>query len=200
MRTPPIPPDDADADSGASSGNGNGNGNGEERTEVWTAHFRARTMVGRDQTLFKNYTTPRSILEGMGGTGTSTTSNSGSSGSSSSGGKSSSSGGAVSASLLASNAAALAANAAAVGAAIQSSAANQGHLPLAACLVIPYTSTDTQKSTANGAMLLEWLRYHAQLGFKIIVYDRDGANEKHIYESVYGASQRIRVPKVGRGV
>ena len=47
-------------------------------------------------------------------------------------------------------------------------------------------------------MLLEWIRYHAQLGFKLLIYDRDGANEDHIYHSYYGAAQRIRIPKEGK--
>ena len=47
-------------------------------------------------------------------------------------------------------------------------------------------------------MLLEWIRYHAQLGFKLLIYDRDGANEEHIYHSYYGAAQRIRIPKEGK--
>ena len=47
-------------------------------------------------------------------------------------------------------------------------------------------------------MLLEWIRYHAQLGFKLLIYDRDGANEEHIYHSYYGAAQRIRIPKDGK--
>lgn len=149
----------------------------DDQTAIWTAPFRARPLVARERFLFKNYSTPRSILEGMNDdpdvTGVNDT-------------------------LIRSNQAVLAANAAAVAAAIQSSAANQGHLPLAACLIIPYTSTDTQKSIANGAMLLEWIRYHAQLGFKLIIYDRDGANEEHIYRSQYGAKQRIRVPKEGK--
>ena len=68
-------------------------------------------------------------------------------------------------------------------------------VPPAVCLSIPYTSTDTGKMAANGAILLEWIRYYALLGFKVIIYDRDGANEKHIFKSKYGISQKIRIPK-----
>lgn len=65
----------------------------------------------------------------------------------------------------------------------------------AVCLSIPYTSTDTEKSSANGAMLLEWIRYYTTLGFKVLIYDRDGANEKYIFKSKYGKAQKIIIPK-----
>lgn len=65
----------------------------------------------------------------------------------------------------------------------------------AVCLSIPYTSTDTAKAAANGAILLEWIRYYSSIGFKVLVYDRDGANFHHIYNSSYGASQNIRIPR-----
>lgn len=64
----------------------------------------------------------------------------------------------------------------------------------AVCLSIPYTSTDTDKEIANGAMLLEWIRYYTLLGFKVLIYDRDGANSHHIFGSKYGESQKIRFP------
>ena len=64
----------------------------------------------------------------------------------------------------------------------------------AVCLSIPYTSTDNVKAGGNGAMLLEWIRYYALLGFKVLVYDRDGANKHHVYGSKYGESQKIRIP------
>ena len=63
----------------------------------------------------------------------------------------------------------------------------------AVCLSIPYTSTDTAKAAANGAILLEWIRYYSLIGFKVLVYDRDGANAHHIFNSSYGASQNIRI-------
>ena len=68
-------------------------------------------------------------------------------------------------------------------------------LSSAVCLSIPYTSTDIEKATANGAILLEWIRYYAVLGFKVLIYDRDGANSHHIFGSKYGESQKIRIPK-----
>lgn len=69
------------------------------------------------------------------------------------------------------------------------------NIPPAVCLSIPYTSTDSGKEVANGAMLLEWIRYYAVLGFKVLIYDRDGANRKHIYNSTYGNAQNVRIPK-----
>jgi hypothetical protein len=65
----------------------------------------------------------------------------------------------------------------------------------AVCLSIPYTSTDTAKASANGAILLEWIRYYSSIGFKVLVYDRDGANYQHIFNSSYGVSQNIRIPR-----
>ena len=67
-------------------------------------------------------------------------------------------------------------------------------LQLAVCLSIPYTSTDIEKTIGNGAMLLEWVRYYALLGFKVLIYDRDGKNKHHIFKSKYGTAQRVRVP------
>lgn len=55
-----------------------------------------------------------------------------------------------------------------------------------ACLAIPYTSTLSDRASVNGAMIYEWVRYYSLLGFKIYVYDRDGANKDNIYNSAYG--------------
>ena len=38
---------------------------GKMKTDIWTSSFLARPFVSVDPFLFKNYTTPRSILEGM---------------------------------------------------------------------------------------------------------------------------------------
>lgn len=64
-------------------------------------------------------------------------------------------------------------------------------LQLAVCTVIPYTSTDTDKSIANGAMLVEWIRFHTKLGMKVIIYDREGSNSHHIFNSSYAKSHGI---------
>lgn len=71
------------------------------------------------------------------------------------------------------------------------------NIPPAVCLSIPYTSTDAGKEVANGAILLEWIRYYTLLGFKVLIYDRDGANRKHIFNSTYGKAQNIRIPRSG---
>jgi hypothetical protein len=68
-------------------------------------------------------------------------------------------------------------------------------LNAAVCLSIPYTSSYSTKESANGAMLLEFIRYYATLGFKVLIYDRDGANKKHIFNSKYGSAQNITIPK-----
>ena len=38
---------------------------GRVKTDIWTSSFSARPFVSTEPYLFKNYTTPRSILEGM---------------------------------------------------------------------------------------------------------------------------------------
>ena len=53
------------------------------------------------------------------------------------------------------------------------------------CLVIPYESTEKNKKTVNGAMVYEWIRYYARLGFTVFVYDKNGANRNAIYHSDY---------------
>lgn len=64
--------------------------------------------------------------------------------------------------------------------------------PMAVCVSVPYTSTDSDKAIANGAMLAEWIRYHVKLGVKVIVYDRDGANVQYIFNSTYNRAQGVR--------
>jgi hypothetical protein len=57
-----------------------------------------------------------------------------------------------------------------------------------ACLVLPYMTSIPEKADVNGAMLYEWVRYHSMMGFKIIIYDRNGANREYIFNSTYGAA------------
>jgi hypothetical protein len=57
-----------------------------------------------------------------------------------------------------------------------------------ACLVLPYRTSIPEKADVNGAMLYEWVRYYSMLGFKIIIYDRNGANRQYIFNSTYGAA------------
>ena len=64
----------------------------------------------------------------------------------------------------------------------------------AVCLPIPYSSSDEEKILANGALLVEWINYHVRLGLKVIIYDRDGANENIILNSTYGLSQNLSIP------
>lgn len=53
------------------------------------------------------------------------------------------------------------------------------------CLVIPYESVEKSKKLVNGAMVYEWVRYYARLGFTVFVYDKNGANREAIYHSEY---------------
>ena len=61
--------------------------------------------------------------------------------------------------------------------------------PIAACLAIPYRSSDPKKETINGALLFEWVRYYTSLGLKVIIYDKDGHNHNAIFNSTYGNTQ-----------
>lgn len=60
----------------------------------------------------------------------------------------------------------------------------------AACLAIPYESSDRAKVVTNGAIVFEWVRYYALMGFKVYVYDKGGLNRKHIFNSKYGNLQK----------
>lgn len=53
------------------------------------------------------------------------------------------------------------------------------------CGVIPYTTHDPDKARANGAMLQEWIHYYHRLGFRVIIYDRDGENRQFIYNTTH---------------
>lgn len=55
------------------------------------------------------------------------------------------------------------------------------------CLVIPYESVEKNKKTVNGAMVYEWIRYYARMGFTVFVYDKNGANRDAIYHSEYAS-------------
>lgn len=57
------------------------------------------------------------------------------------------------------------------------------------CLAIPYSSSDSRKKLVSGAMIFEWIRYYSLFGFKVFVYDSNGANRKAIFNSAYGLSQ-----------
>lgn len=59
------------------------------------------------------------------------------------------------------------------------------------CLAIPYVSSDATKSIANGAILFEWVQYYLKLGFKVMIYDRDGANKKYIFGKKFRGSQKV---------
>ena len=60
---------------------------------------------------------------------------------------------------------------------------------LTACLAITYETSQERKREVNGALIFEWVRYYATLGFKVMVYDKNGANRNSIYFDKYGLSQ-----------
>ena len=53
---------------------------------------------------------------------------------------------------------------------------------VAVCAIIPYTSLDKEKVLGNRQMLLEWIHYYDRLGFRVFVYDRDGANANVLHD------------------
>ena len=60
----------------------------------------------------------------------------------------------------------------------------------AVCLAVPYSSSDRRKKMVSGAMIFEWVRYYSLLGFKVFIYDFNGANRKAIFNSPYALSQK----------
>ena len=62
----------------------------------------------------------------------------------------------------------------------------------AVCLVLPYVSSNEAKKKLNSAILSEWVHYYSQLGYKVLVYDRDSAHYDDIYYSnIYKTSQNL---------
>lgn len=59
---------------------------------------------------------------------------------------------------------------------------------LGLCIAMPYTSVDSSKAVGNSAMLREWIIYHLRLGFKLFIYDRDGANADAVNHPQIAAS------------
>ena len=58
-----------------------------------------------------------------------------------------------------------------------------------ACLAITYVTSHERKREINGALMFEWVRYYATLGFNVMVYDKNGANRNSIFTDKYGMSQ-----------
>lgn len=53
------------------------------------------------------------------------------------------------------------------------------------CTTWPYRSSFAEKVAVNNALMLEYLRYHALLGFRIFVFDRSGSNLDALTSSAY---------------
>ena len=58
-----------------------------------------------------------------------------------------------------------------------------------ACLAIPYETSHERKREVNGAMVFEWVRYYATLGFNVMIYDKNGEHHRSIFSDAYGLSQ-----------
>lgn len=59
----------------------------------------------------------------------------------------------------------------------------------AICAVIPYTATDSVRKDINDGMAYDFIRYYNRLGFKVVIYDRDGVNYDHIMHGAYSQIQ-----------
>ena len=59
-----------------------------------------------------------------------------------------------------------------------------------ACLAIPYATSHDNKKIVNDALVFEWVRYYATLGFNVMIYDKNGAHRDAIYTDAYGLSQK----------
>jgi hypothetical protein len=53
---------------------------------------------------------------------------------------------------------------------------------LAVATIMPYRSSVPGKAAIQGAILFEWARYHLALGFKVVIYDRDGAHKQDLFK------------------
>ncbi len=53
------------------------------------------------------------------------------------------------------------------------------------CTAIPYKTINPEKVEAVNAILFEWIRYYTVMGFKVIIYDRDGWNYHDLFQSDY---------------
>ena len=58
-----------------------------------------------------------------------------------------------------------------------------------ACLAITYETSNERKREVNGAMVFEWVRYYATLGFNVMLYDKNGEHQSSIFTDAYGLSQ-----------
>jgi hypothetical protein len=56
---------------------------------------------------------------------------------------------------------------------------------LGVCSIIPYVSSDDIKAEINGAMIYDYIRYYSQLGYKIMLFDRNGRHFNAIFSSKY---------------
>lgn len=57
--------------------------------------------------------------------------------------------------------------------------------PVAVCIIVPYETSQPNKSVAVGAILAEAVRYHSLLDTRVMVYDNDGAHRKYLFDNPY---------------
>ena len=63
--------------------------------------------------------------------------------------------------------------------------------PAAACLVLPYQSSNIQATQINQAMVVEWIHHHTSLGFRILIYDRQGSFQQALHNNSYSFLRSI---------
>ena len=56
---------------------------------------------------------------------------------------------------------------------------------IAVCTVWPYLTDHENKLELNSALIYEFLRYYTNMGMKVIVFDRDGANMANVFTGTY---------------
>ena len=66
--------------------------------------------------------------------------------------------------------------------------------PIAVCTAWPFASSNPEKVPINQALIYEFVRYYANLGMTIFVYDRDGAGMNGVLDGPYARAN----PQKGR--
>lgn len=75
---------------------------------------------------------------------------------------------------------------------VQHSHLHELHESMAICTTWPFTTSDKKKVLINQAMVYEFMRYYANLGIKVIVYDREGGNAAGYANSAYARANPQR--------
>lgn len=61
----------------------------------------------------------------------------------------------------------------------------KAHSEAAICTSMPYISSEEAKRDVVGAIFFEWLKYHSNLGLRIVVFDATGKQAKYLSQAPY---------------